>query len=392
MKILFTGGGTGGHIFPIIAICRELRNISSGKELRFFYIGPRDEISSIFLVREGIKLKNILAGKIRRYFGIKSLFLNIVDVLFKIPIGLIQAFFYIFFLSPDFIFSKGGYGSLPAVICGWLLGTPIFLHESDVIPGLANRFLSRFAVEIFVSFPFQKTEHFPPPKKISVGNPIRQEILEGSKEEAKTLFNLSGEKPVVLILGGSQGSQRINDVLLQILPELLTDFETIHQCGGKNFKEVEAESKVVIGEENKFSSSPFATARVTEDLKKYYHLFPFLDEIELSHAYSVANLIVSRAGSGSIFEISAVSKPSILIPLPEAAQNHQVENAYAYAKNSACLIIEEINLAPHFFLDRLRYLFSHPSEMEKMAKSAREFSRPRAAEVIASYIFEYLKL
>ncbi len=376
MKILFTGGGTGGHIFPIIAVCRELRNISSGEDFRFFYVGPRDEISSIFLVREEIKVKNILAGKIRRYFGIKSLFLNIVDILFKIPIGLIQAFFYIFFLSPDLIFSKGGYGSLPAVICGWLLGTPIFLHESDVTPGFTNRFLSRFALEIFVSFPSQKIEYFPPEKMISVGNPIRAEILDGSKETATTLFNLTGEKPVILILGGSQGSQRINDVLLQILQELLIDFELIHQCGGKNFKEEDAESKVAI----------------TKNLRKYYHLFPFLDEIELSHAYRVADLIVSRAGAGSIFEISAVSKPSILIPLPEAAQSHQTKNAYTYAENGACLVIEETNLAPHFFLDRLKYLFSHPGEMERMANATRGFSRPRAAKIIASYMFEYLKL
>lgn len=379
MKILFTGGGTGGHIFPIIAVCRELKHFSSEANLKFFYIGPKDEISSTFLDREGIKVKNILAGKIRRYLGtylgIKDLFLNIIDVLFKIPIGLIQSFFYIFFLSPDLIFSKGGYGSLPAVISGWLLGTPIFLHESDIAPGLANRFLSKLALEIFVSFPSEKTEYFPAPKKISIGNPIRIEILNGSKNTAKTLFNLTGEKPLILILGGSQGCQRINDILLQILPKLLTDFEVIHQSGGKNFKEVNAESKVV----------------ASKDLRKYYHLFPFLDEKQLSHAYCAADLIISRAGSGSIFEISAVSKPSILIPLPEAAQNHQVKNAYAYTENGACLVIEETNLAPHFFLDRLKYLFSRPGEMKRMVKASRAFSKPRAAKVIASYLFEYLK-
>jgi len=374
MKILFTGGGTGGHIFPIIAVAREMRQIYSGEDLRFFFIGPRGEIPPKILTQEGIKVKIILAGKIRRYFGIESLFANLFDILFKIPIGLIQAFFYIFFLSPDLIFSKGGYGSLPAVISGWLLGTPIFLHESDISPGLANRFLSRFALEIFVSFPGKKTEYFPQQKIISVGNPIRREILEGSKETAEDLFELTGEKPLILIFGGSQGAQRINDTLLQALPELLSNFELIHQCGPKNFKEVEAVSKLII----------------SKDLEKYYHLFPFLNEAELASAYQSADLIVSRAGSGSIFEISAISKPSILIPLPEAAQNHQLQNAYFYAEGGACLVIEEANLAPHFFLDRLKYLFSHPEDLSKMQRAAREFSRPRAAQVIAEYLLIYL--
>jgi len=376
VKILFTGGGTGGHIFPIIAVCRELKKNSPEQDFQFFYIGPKDETSSLYLSQEQIKIKYVLAGKIRRYFGIKSLLLNIVDVLFKVPVGIIQAFYYIFTISPDLIFSKGGYGSLPAVISGWVLGTPIFLHESDAVPGFSNRFLSRFAIQIFVSFPFQKNKDFAPQKIISTGNPIRPEILNGSEEEARTSFHLTGEKPIVLILGGSQGCQRINDIILQILPELLKDFEIIHQCGRINFNEVNAESKVMM----------------TEDLKKYYHPFPFLDETELANAYSAADLIVSRAGSGSIFEISAVGKPSILIPLPEAAQNHQLKNAYTYAENGACLVIEELILTPHFFLEKIKYLFSHSAEMEKMAEAAEIFARPKTAEIIASYISEYLKL
>jgi len=373
MKILFTGGGTGGHVFPIIAITREIRRIYTKKDLRFFYLGPKDDFGSILLSQEGIKPKTIMAGKIRRYFELKSLFQNFVDIFFKIPIGFLQAFLYIFFWSPDLIFSKGGYGSLPTVLAGWILQVPIFLHESDISPGLANRFLNRFSLEVFASFP--RTEYFPLNKMILVGNPIRREILEGSAKEAKEIFKLTGEKPVILILGGSQGAQRINDMLLLVLPEVLTDFELIHQCGEKNFEQVKAEANVVITDEN---------------LKKYYHPFPFLREEELKQAYAAADLIISRAGSGSIFEISALGKPSILIPLPEAAQNHQVKNAYSFAENKACLVIEEANLSPHFFLGKLKYLISHPQDLEKMKKGAREFSKPRAARIIAEYVIEYL--
>lgn len=372
MKILFTGGGTAGHIFPIIAIVREIQQIYPELDLQFFYLGPKDEFSQIFLSQEGIKTKSVLAGKIRRYLNWKALFQNIFDV-FKIPLGILQAFFYIFFLAPDVIFSKGGFGSIPAVVAGWLLKVPIFLHESDVSPGLANRFLSKLALEVFISFP--KTEYLLSTKMILVGNPIRKEILEGSKEEAKKLFKLSSQKPVILILGGSQGAQRINDKILEILPELLKNFEIIHQCGEKNFQEVKAESEIIISKE----------------LASFYHLFPFLKEEELKHAYSACDLVVSRAGSGSIFEIATVGKPSILIPLPEAAQDHQVKNAYAYAEKGATIVLEEANFTPHFFLERLKYLISQKEKLEKMQRAAKEFSKPLTARIIASYLVEFLK-
>jgi UDP-N-acetylglucosamine--N-acetylmuramyl-(pentapeptide) pyrophosphoryl-undecaprenol N-acetylglucosamine transferase len=306
--------------------------------------------------------------------GVKSVLLNIIDILFKIPLGILQAFLILFFWAPDLIFSKGGYGSLPTVIAGQMLGVPIFLHESDIAPGLANRFLGKFAMEIFVSFP--RTEHLSPKKMILVGNPIRREILEGSKEKAKEIFKLSGENPVILILGGSQGAQRINDVVLVALPEMLKEFEVIHQVGMKDFERMKKETDVI----------------VPEELKKFYHIFSFLNEEQLKHAYAACELIVGRAGSGTIFEIAALGKPSILIPLPEAAQNHQLKNAYAFAQKEATIVIESVNFTPYFFLDRIKFLFSHPSEMEKMKKAALEFAKPRAARVIASYIVEYLKL
>jgi len=374
MKILFTGGGTAGHIFPIIAISREIKKVHPRQDFQFFYIGPKDEFSQNLLSQEGIVVKTILAGKIRRYFGFLSFFQNLIDIFVKFPIGFLQSLFYIFVISPDLIFSKGGSGSLAVVVAGWLFLTPIFLHESDIVPGLANRLVSKFALEIFVSFPAEKTKYFSPKKMISVGNPLRIEILEGEKEKAKELFNLSGEKPVILILGGSQGSQRINDVLLAILPEFLENFELIHQTGRKNFKEIEAEAKIV----------------VKKELLKYYHPLPFLEEEELKQAYAICDLICSRAGSGSIFETAAVGKPSISIPLPESAQNHQVGNAYAYADRGACLVIEEANLTPHFFLERLKYLFSQPQKLKEIAESAKSFSKPQSAKIIAEYIISYL--
>lgn len=372
MKILFTGGGTGGHITPIIAVTREIRKLYQGENLQFLYLGPKDEFASVLLNNEGIKIKQVFAGKIRRYLGIKSVIQNLRDIFLKIPIGVFQSFFYIFFSSPDLIFSKGGFGSIPGVIAGKILMVPVFLHESDVVPGMASRFLSKLSLEIFVSFP--KTEYFPFKKMILVGNPIRREILDELKEKAKINFKITSEKPVVLILGGSQGAQRINDKILEILPELLDNFEIIHQCGYNNFKTVKEEAKVMMNKES----------------EKYYHLYGFLKEPFLRQAYAAADFVVGRAGSGTIFEISGLKKPSILIPLPESAQNHQIKNAYAYAEKGAAEVLEEANFTSHFFLEKLKYFLSRPEELKKMSEAAEDFSKPEAARVIANYLLEYL--
>jgi len=372
MKILFTGGGSGGHIFPLIAITRELKKISLEKDITLTYIGPKDPFGGLLLSQEGMKVKSIFAGKIRRYLTPISIIQNFIDLGIKFPLGILQAFFHIFFSAPDLIFSKGGYGSLPVVLAGWILRIPVFLHESDFSPGLANRIAGRFSSPIFISFP--RTGYFPRRKVIFVGNPVRKEILGGQKEQAKDLFRLTGDKPVLLIFGGSQGARKINDTILAILADLLENFEVIHQAGESNSKQVLAEAKVVVPKEK----------------LRYYHIFPFLREKELMNAYSISDLIVSRAGSGSIFEIAYLGKPSILVPLPTAAQGHQVKNAYFYAESEACVVIEETNLTPHFFLERLKYLISRPQELEKMRRAAKKFSKPEAGNIIAKYMMDYL--
>jgi len=375
MKILFTGGGTGGHVLPLIAIAREIRKFSPKKKIEFIYMGPKDDFGKLLLSQEDIKVKEISAGKMRRYFSVKSFFQNLIDLFFKTPFGILQSFFAIFFMAPDIIFSKGGFGSIPPVIAGWILRVPIFLHESDSMPGLSNRILGRFAKEIFISY--RKTPYFPEGKMVLVGNPIRRELLEaGSKSEAVKSFELEGVKPIILLLGGSQGAQRINDKIIEILPELLKDFKLIHQCGEANFNQVKKEARVMI----------------EGYLEKRYKPFPFLKEDQLRKAYAACDLVVSRAGSGTISEIAALGKPSILVPLPESAQGHQINNAYTYARKGAAIVLEEANFTPRFFLAKLRFLFSHPEELKKMSKAAREFSKPLAGKILAGYILAFLDI
>ncbi len=368
MKIVFTGGGTAGHTFPILAIVREMRKIYPEEKLKLFYLGPKDEYSLTLLSQEGVKVKKILSGKLRRYFSFK----NFLDFL-KTPVGILQALFWLFVLAPDFVFSKSGYGSFPVALAARVLFTPLFLHESDIVPGLAAKMESKYSLEIFTSF--EKTEYFPKEKIICVGNPGREEILRGSGGEAKKIFELLGDKPLILFLGGSQGARRLNDIILEILPEMLASFEVVHQTGKKNYRSVRAEAKAIL----------------EENLKRYYHPFPFLNETQLKHSLAECRFVVSRAGAGTLFEIAAAGKPALLIPLPQSAQDHQLKNAYQFAKSGGGEVLEQKNLTPHFFLERLKYFLSRPNILEKMKKGSLDFARPKAAKIIATYLLEYLQ-
>jgi len=276
--------------------------------------------------------------------------------------------------QPDLVFSKGGSGSIAVTISARILRIPVFLHESDIVPGLSNQVTAKWAKKTFISFP--KTEYFDPEKTTLVGNPIRKEIMEGSKDRAVELFNLTLSKPVFLIIGGSQGAEAINDFVIRIINDLLERYEIIHVTGTQNVREISAEAQVM---EEKI-------------LDKYYHPIGFLDEDKMKHAYRAADFIVSRAGSGSIFEIAAVGKPSILVPLPSAAGNHQSKNAYAYAQTGAAIVIEQENLTPNFFMENIQLLFLHPEKLEEMRQSALAFAKPLSARAIAREILEYLML
>ncbi len=371
MKILLTGGGTGGHIYPLAAVVREMRN-KYGASVEFSYLGPKDRFCDVVLAREHVKVRHILSGKVRRHLDPIVLMQNAIDAAIKVPLGVLQSFFWLFIANPEIILSKGGYGSFPVAVSARILGIPVFLQESDIVAGLASRKTARYAAAVFVSFP--KTEGFLARKMILTGNPIRRELMSGSKEEAAKTFNLKGGRPLILIIGGSQGAQRINDKILDALMELLKEYELIHLTGQKNADQVAKESKIA------------ASAEALD----YYHPLGFADERALANAYAAADMIISRAGGGSIFEIAAVKKPSILIPLPESAQNHQLKNAYTYAESGAALVMEENNFTRHLFLEKIHDLLAAPQTLAAMSEAAAQFARPQAAQLIVDHIVNYL--
>jgi UDP-N-acetylglucosamine--N-acetylmuramyl-(pentapeptide) pyrophosphoryl-undecaprenol N-acetylglucosamine transferase len=369
MKIVFTGGGTGGHIFPIIAIAREIKTINSDAEL--FFIGPGDSKLQEELSKEGIDTKIIQAGKLRRYFSLE----NISDILFKIPLGILKSISLLIKIKPDIIFSKGGYGSLPVIFAAKYLKIPVIVHESDAVPGLANKKAFGVAKIIVTAFPLQDNKLMPENKTVCLGNPLRKELLFGNKEEGIKMFNITQEKPILLILGGSQGAKRINDVVLSSMKNILELFEIIHQCGKDNYQDMLTQINVIFQQ--------------NQDLKKYYHLYDFLNEDQMKNAYKISNLIISRAGASTIFEILANGIPSILIPLSESAQNHQQKNAYFMQDRGAAIVIEEQNLLPNYLIEKLKGFFSKPDLLKEMSKKAFSLSIPNSSERIAKLIVDF---
>jgi len=360
MKIVFTTGGTGGHIYPAIAIIREVKRLKP--DAKVWFIGTKLKHGKKDLQDQHVIIKTITSGKMRRYFSPKALIQNFID-LFRIPIGIIQSFFLLKKIKPDLVFGKGGYGSLPVIIAANKLKIPIYIHESDSIMGKSTQIATKYAQKIFSSFDTIDNS-------IVVGNPIRKELLENKNIK---YFDLQNDKPVILIVGGSQGAERINDLVLQVLPQLLEKYEIIHQCGKKSLNEVNSTAQIMVKDDN---------------LLKYYHAYGFLNEKQLSSAMDACHLIVSRAGAGFIFEIAAMGKPSILIPLPESAQNHQVKNAYQYSKNGATIVMEPKNPTPRLLMQNITKIFSNPTLLSNMKKAAQKFAMPDSAERIAIEILD----
>ena len=363
MRVLLIGGGTGGHLYPLLTIAQNIR-FRTQSDVEFLYLGPTNELSKKILTENGIKTRSVASAKWRRYFSIH----NFID-LFKLPIGIIQSLFHVWAFMPDVVFSKGGYGSVGPAIAARLYFIPILIHESDAVPGRANLFLGRLADKVAISFSAAR-QYFQEKKVLLTGQPVRNNIREGSREKAKEIFKLKDQKPVLLILGGSQGSSLINEQIALILPELLKTYQIIHQTGMGKLDEVRTvagELGVKIGHAG-------------------YYAYEFIGD-EIIHAYAIADLIISRAGSGTIAEIAAVGKPVILVPLNNSANNHQLHNAHAVASQGGAVVLEEPNFKRKIILNQIANLMSDPELRTNMSKAIGQFYHADAAEKIISGLF-----
>ncbi|HHX62704.1 MAG TPA: undecaprenyldiphospho-muramoylpentapeptide beta-N-acetylglucosaminyltransferase [Epulopiscium sp.] len=307
-SIVLTGGGTAGHVTPNIAMIPTLE--TEGWDIR--YIGSHDGIEKELIQAVGIRYYGISSGKLRRYLNLK----NITDP-FKVVKGLLDAFVLLRKLRPKVVFSKGGYVSVPVVMAAKMLGIPVIIHESDITPGLANKLAIPFAKKVCVNFP--ETLHHVKDKGVITGTPIRAELFKGKKEVGQRICNFANDRPTITIMGGSQGSVRINTMIRKIAGHLLPEFNIVHICGRGNIDE-------------DFENTPG------------YTQFEYVGK-ELPHIFAITSVMISRAGANAIAEITALEIPALLIPLSlEASRGDQILNAKSMEKQGLCMVMEESNM------------------------------------------------
>lgn len=361
------GGGSGGHVFPLMAVAEALRTADPGVELLVLGDGP---FLASAAATAGLPFKTVQAGKLRRYFSLWTLLSP-----FQAIAGFFQSLWILFAYMPDVMFTKGGYASVMPALVAKLYMIPVYTHESDSIPGLANKFISKLAVTVFTSFE-STAQYFKSGQAVLVGNPIRPDLLNGDKATALQQFNFQADKKTILVTGGSQGAKRVNDAILEALIQLVQNFQIIHQCGESQYSAVQAAVDQFI-KEGEQSYGPMISAN--------YRLYPFMNSQEMGLAYAVADIIISRGGSSNLFEISALGKPAIIIPLSrDASRGDQIHNAEEFSKYGA-VVIEEANITPHIIVNQIQELLE-PAHYQSVSAQIKTFAKPDAARNIAQVL------
>lgn len=351
MKIAIVSGGTGGHIYPGIALAQEIKRRDPGASILF--IGSEEGLENELIPREKYPVKLIKSRALLRKFSYKA-----VSAPFVSAIGFFQSIWILKFFSPKFLVSTGGYASLPVVLAARLLRIPVLLHEQNVLPGAVNRISQRFAKRIFLSF-YESLKYM---KGEVVGNPVRREIIEAERERARKNLSLSSDQKVVLVMGGSQGSKKINETVLSSLDRLPSDLKILHIIGNRDFGWVN---------------------RYLEGKKmQNYQALPYLHA--MADALAACDLVVSRAGATAIAEFLVRGLPMVLVPFPYAADDHQRLNAEAIAQKGGALMVEDSDLTPEKFIS---ILADSSLNYGKMKKAAKKLAKPNAAERIVESIY-----
>lgn len=328
--IVLTGGGTSGHVTPNIALIPKLKS----KGYKIYYIGSKSGIEKQLIEKEGIPYYGISAGKLRRYLDLK----NITDI-FRIIGGFGQALSVLKKIKPAVVFSKGGFVSCPVVWAAWMLRIPVVIHESDITPGLTNKLSTPFAKKVCYTFPETK-EHLPQEKACFTGLPVRHEITLGDRIKGYKLCGFSSIKPVLMVIGGSLGSENINNAVRSALKELLQTYQIVHICGKGNVKP-------------EFEKT------------KGYKQFEYVDK-ELPDIFACADILISRAGATVLFELLSLKKPALLIPLSKSAsRGDQILNANSFKKNGYSSVLLEENLTQNSLIKEVNALYKNRNEYIK---------------------------
>jgi UDP-N-acetylglucosamine--N-acetylmuramyl-(pentapeptide) pyrophosphoryl-undecaprenol N-acetylglucosamine transferase len=357
MKIVITGAG-GGHFYPLLAVVERLRKEAFIQKIiqpdvYFYSDKPYDE-KALFSLQ--VKFVQVPAGKLRVYPSLET-----VTDMFKTFYGVIIAIIKLYSLYPDVVFAKGGYASFPTLFAARLLSIPVVVHESDTVPGRTTKWAGKFASRIALSYaeaaPFYPKEH-----TALTGQPIREALLP--PDDFERVYGAK-ERPVLLIIGGSQGSKTINEAILRILPELLSKYDIIHQTGEANLEEMKQ-----------------VTASILKDheFKDHYFMDGFID---VGIFYPKVDFVITRAGS-MMFEIALWQIPMLVVPIPETVSRDQRSNAYAMSGRGIASVLEENNLSPTILMTEISRVMDDKENYAKMSASGKQFENCRhAATTIA---------
>lgn len=363
MRIGFVGGGTGGHFYPLIAVAEVLLAAPQRPEL--FYFGP-EPYNADLLAEHQITFVSCPAGKLRLYFSIQ----NFYDI-FRNFFGIFVALWKLYLIYPDVIFSKGGYTSVPILIAARFLRIPVVIHESDAVPGRANKLARSFARFIAISYP-EAAQFFPTDKTALTGIPIRRELLTPDPNPFATL-GIPNDLPLIYVTGGSLGAVRLNDTILKALDNLLPLCRIYHQTGEANLETVKLSAKALITD---------------PALQDRYYLEATLPAAKVNALLSAATVVITRAGSTTLFEIGLHGTPSIIIPIPEDVSRDQRSNAYAFARGGGATVIEERNLSDTLLVAEIRSIMGNPDHWRAMSAAAKQFVPRDAADKIAASLIQ----
>lgn len=361
MRIGFVGGGTGGHFYPLIAVAQELN--ASEQQPALYYFGPSPYDIKL-LEANGIDYIYCPAGKLRMYFSIQNFF----DI-FRSFFGIFVALWKLYIIYPDVIFSKGGYTSVPILTAARFLKIPVVIHESDAVPGRANKLAIKYARYIGIAYD-DVAQYFPAEKTAMVGIPLRKEVTLIPENPFEQL-GIPNDKPLIFVTGGSTGADRINNLILLSSSQLLKDYRIFHLTGPDNLEN--------------FRLSAQSLLEGTGLMENYY-LEGNISAEMIAALMSAASIVITRAGSTTLFEIASHGKPAIIIPIPEDVSRDQRTNAYAYARSGAATVIEEHNLTPHLLAEEIHSIISDPSRQALMSQAAKGLYIEGAAGKIANIL------
>lgn len=343
-----------GSVTPLLAAAEEFKKTVSDCE--FLWIGTRKGPEKKLVEAYGIKFQSIPAGKFRRYFSLRNFF----DP-FLIAAGFLKSFGIILKFKPRIILSAGGFVGVPLIWAGWILRVPSLIHQQDVRPGLANKLTAPFAKIVTVTFD-ESLKYFP--KAVWTGNPVRGEIFEGNRERAFFNFKLEKNLPVLLVLGGGTGALELNKIIIKAAPKIFEFCQIIHITGGRLDELLKFEAQTLSKENPR------------------YHFFDFLIS-EMKDVYATADLVVSRAGMGTLTELAVLGKPTILVPIPKS---HQEDNAYYFKRNNAVFLMEQKDLTPEILVETVRELINNKIELENLGRNMKSVMKPEAAAMVGEIL------